>query len=87
LANASGDKGHAVGTFGLCSALGIWHQMIEDCLSPDALKKRGLIRPDAVAPMMKSLFEGSSAYQYRLWLLLWLELWYRNWVDDAPAAI
>lgn len=61
--------------------------MIEDCLSPESLKNRGLFRPEAVESMLQSLFEGSSACQYRLWLLLCLELWYRNWVDNPPRAI
>jgi len=63
------------------------HDVLEDTLSADATRQRGLLDPDAVAAV-KNDFQNNSGPWYKPWLLMMLELWSREVVDrsSTPAG-
>lgn len=63
-------------------------QVVRDCLSPDAVRQRGLFRPEAVARMRDDLVAGRSDEALPLWSLVVFELWARRFLDQPalPSA-
>lgn len=55
--------------------------MIDDLLSPDTVRSRGLLDPAAVARLRAENRSGQSDNALRIWALLVLELWQRAYVD------
>jgi asparagine synthase (glutamine-hydrolysing) len=54
--------------------------LVHDALGTDAVKRRGLFRPEAVAPLLET--PRYNMFQRRqLWTLLCLELWQREFMD------
>ena len=57
--------------------------MVDDVLSVDAVKRRGLFRPDAVRRLIDEHRRGIHDGSFQVWQLLVLELWHRTFVDAA----
>nr|MBA2504684.1 asparagine synthase (glutamine-hydrolyzing) [Thermoleophilaceae bacterium] len=56
--------------------------MIDDLLSPEAVRSRGLLDPAEVARIIKANREGSEDNALRMWALMTLELWHHEFVDS-----
>ncbi len=75
---------------GLNPPLGAWlatgaKPLIDELLSPGAVRRRGLFRPDAVVRLLEAQRRGRRDLSLHVWALLVLELWFRRRVD-APAV-
>jgi asparagine synthase (glutamine-hydrolysing) len=55
--------------------------MMEDCLSPDRVRRRGLFAPDAVETLKEEHLAGTRSHSDRLWTLMMAELWMRCYLD------
>ena len=60
--------------------------MMDDLLSPDAVRARGLFEPSEVTRLIRANDEGREDNAFRIWALLTLELWYRTFMDGATSA-
>jgi asparagine synthase (glutamine-hydrolysing) len=60
--------------------------LVDDCLSPAAVRERGLFDPAAVGKLVRDNEAGTSDNALRIWALLVLELWQRTFVDQAAAS-
>ncbi len=61
-------------------------EMVDDLLSPDQIRRRGLFDPHAVRALVEGHRRGRRDAAYPLWALLTLELWQRAFLDgDVPA--
>lgn len=58
--------------------------MVDDILSPRALRERGLMNPDFVRRLIHENRRGEKDHAHRLWNLLNLEMWHRHFVDGTP---
>ncbi len=56
-------------------------QMMADTLSDDAVRNRGLFRPEAIQKLRRSLHAGEFVYLKQVFSLMMLELWFRMAVD------
>ncbi len=65
--------------------------VVEDCLSPPSVARRGLLRPEAVRRVIRQFYNGPRLHRntghlwQRLWLLVVLELWLRRHLDRAGS--
>jgi asparagine synthase (glutamine-hydrolysing) len=55
--------------------------LVDDCLSPAAVRERGLFEPAAVQQLVRDNQAGTADNALRIWALLVLELWQRTFVD------
>ena len=55
--------------------------MVADLLSVEAVRARGLFRPEEVQRLVAANDAGSEDNALRLWALLTLELWQREYTD------
>jgi hypothetical protein len=55
--------------------------MIGDLLSEDAVKRRGIFRPNEVNRILDANFSGREDYNLHVFQLLGLELWHRTFLD------
>lgn len=60
--------------------------MVDDLLSPDTVRRRGLFRPEAVTRMIEEDRSGEADHAFRLWTLLTLEIWQRSVLEGTPRA-
>jgi asparagine synthase (glutamine-hydrolysing) len=60
--------------------------MVGDLLSEDAVRARGLFRPEAVTRMIQENRSGQADHAFRLWTLLTLEIWQRSVLEGTPRA-
>jgi asparagine synthase (glutamine-hydrolysing) len=60
------------------------HDVLEDTLSVEAVRQRGLLDPAAVTAV-KNDFQDNSGPWYKPWLLMMLELWSREVVDRSST--
>jgi asparagine synthase (glutamine-hydrolysing) len=58
--------------------------MVDDLLSADTVRSRGLFRPEAVDRLIKDFRSGARDNAFPIWQLLTLELWHQAFLD-APA--
>ena len=58
--------------------------VVEDALSPEAVRRRSLLRHGAVRRLLQQFAAGHGAWD-QVWTLTMLELWHRQ-VLDAPTA-
>jgi asparagine synthase (glutamine-hydrolysing) len=56
--------------------------MIEDLLSEDAIKRRGLFNPREVRRVIEANFSGREDFNLQVFQLLGLELWQKEFVDS-----
>ena len=55
--------------------------LVDDCLSPAAVRERGLFEAAAVQQLVRDNEAGTADNALRIWALLVLELWQRTFVD------
>ncbi|MDP9270165.1 MAG: asparagine synthase (glutamine-hydrolyzing) [Chloroflexota bacterium] len=55
--------------------------MIEDLLSQETVRRRGLFEPEAVAEMIRANDAGTEDNTLRIWALMVLELWQQEFLD------
>lgn len=53
-------------------------EMVDDVLSAETVRRRGVFRPEAVTRMIQQDRSGAADHAFRLWALLTLELWQRS---------
>ncbi|MBA3685799.1 MAG: asparagine synthase (glutamine-hydrolyzing) [Planctomycetes bacterium] len=71
--------------------LGDWlrgdlRELMEDCLGPGGLLRRGLLRPAMLSRLRDDHLRGKPSTGHRLWALMVLELWFRRWAPDWRLA-
>ena len=68
-----------------------WRSMLNDCLSVDSIRRRGIFNPAAVNQMRQALLSnraqqplGLSRNQvwHRVWVIIMFELWARQYLDN-----
>src|SRR5437870_5396983 len=59
--------------------------MIEDLLSEETIKRRGLFRSSEVRRIIDRNLSGREDYSLHIFLLLNLELWQRQFIDNAQS--
>ena len=60
--------------------------MIGELLSPAAVARRGMFRPEAVERLLKEHFRGGRDNAIKIWGLLMLEVWHQMYIDRVPDA-
>ena len=60
--------------------------MIDDLLSPEAVRRRGLFDPVEVKRIIVANEAGTEDNALRLWALLTLEIWQQTYLDGTAAA-
>lgn len=63
-----------------------FQRMIADTLSDEAVRHRGLFRPEAVRRLRQSMHAGEFVYLKQAFSLMMLELWFRMAVDRRGLA-
>ena len=76
---------------GFMIPLGRWlrtdlRETMEDLLSSERIRSRGLFDAEIVREMKESHLSGISMHSDRLWTLMMLELWMREYLDTPPTA-
>jgi asparagine synthase (glutamine-hydrolysing) len=59
--------------------------LLDDLLSPERVRARGLFRLDAVEAMKREHIAGRRSHADRLWTLMMAELWLREYLDRGGA--
>jgi len=59
--------------------------MVDDLLSAETVRRRGVFRPEAVTRMIQEDRSGAADHAFRLWALLTLELWQRSVLEGDPV--
>jgi asparagine synthase (glutamine-hydrolysing) len=67
--------------------------MVDDLLSEETIRRRGLFNPQTIRRMVTADREGKHDHAYRVWALVTLETWQRtfldrtadNWEESSPA--
>ena len=59
-------------------------EMVDDVLSTDSLRRRGLFEPEAVQSLVRQDRQGTVDAAYTILALMCLELWCRTFVDKVP---
>jgi asparagine synthase (glutamine-hydrolysing) len=84
-----GKWGFAV-PFGSWFKSGEWRALLDDCLSIDSVRRRGIFNPAVVSHLRRAILSeeggralGISTHQlwHRIWILIMLELWARQYLD------
>jgi asparagine synthase (glutamine-hydrolysing) len=73
---------------GFMIPLGRWlrtdlRESMDDLLSPDRVKARGVFVPAAVEALKQEHLNGTRAHSDRLWTLMMAELWMRHYLDTS----
>ena len=55
--------------------------LIEDLLSEETVRRRGIFRPNQVKRVLEANFSGREDYNLQVFQLLGLELWHRTFID------
>jgi asparagine synthase (glutamine-hydrolysing) len=72
---------------GFNSPVGVWLKrepgrgMVQDLLGPESVRRRGLLRPEAVEALLEELELGRRDFSLEVWALMFLEAWCRHHVD------
>jgi asparagine synthase (glutamine-hydrolysing) len=59
--------------------------VIKEFLSPGAIERRGLFRPEAVQKLLRDHAENRRDNALKIWALLMIEVWQRMYFDKQPA--
>ena len=59
-------------------------EMVDDLLSDDQIRRRGIFNPGSVRTLVQEHREGRRDWSYQVWQLLTLELWQRSFMDGKP---
>jgi asparagine synthase (glutamine-hydrolysing) len=60
---------------------GALRPLIDDLLSEEVVRRRGIFRPSAVKRVLDANFSGREDYNLQVFQLLGLELWHRTFID------
>ncbi len=60
---------------------GALRPLVEDLLSEETVKQRGIFRPNEVRRVIQANFSGREDYNLQVFQLLGLELWHRTFLD------
>jgi asparagine synthase (glutamine-hydrolysing) len=60
--------------------------LIDELLSPEAVRQRGLFKPDEVKRLIGANDAGTEDNALRLWALLTLEMWQQTYTDGNAAS-
>ena len=74
--------------FGIPLVLWMQHEfrpLIEETLSSEKVKRRGLLDPAEVHRIKHAFFSGQIAYERRLWTMFILERWLQRFVDGRNS--
>jgi asparagine synthase (glutamine-hydrolysing) len=63
-----------------------FQDMLHDTLSDDAIRSRGILRPEAVAKLRDSMLRGEFLHVKQVFSLMTLELWFRAMVDRRGVS-
>jgi asparagine synthase (glutamine-hydrolysing) len=58
---------------------------VRDILAPDAIRRRGLFNPPAIAKLLDEHETGFADHSAPLWGLLSVELWHRLFIDSQAG--
>lgn len=61
-------------------------EMVDDLLSPDQVRKRGIFDPLAVSKLIRRQRSGQEDWSMQLWQLLTLEIWLRTFMDRPQSG-
>jgi asparagine synthase (glutamine-hydrolysing) len=61
--------------------------MLTELLNPDAVRTRGLFRPEQVTQLIRDHAENRRDNTFKIWALLVLEIWYRHYIDVRPNVV
>ena len=61
--------------------------MVDDLLSEENVKKRGILNPIIVRRIIEEDRKGLKDHAHRIYQLLTLELWFRNFVDNTDPTL
>ncbi|MEZ4415112.1 MAG: asparagine synthase (glutamine-hydrolyzing) [Gemmatimonadota bacterium] len=61
--------------------------MVDEVLSFDQIRRRGILRPEVVRARIEAHRAGKTDLAYPVWQLLTLELWLRTFVDGERPAL
>lgn len=61
--------------------------LLEDTLSPDAVKQRGLFRPGTIEALKRDHMERRANLGYHLWGLMILFLWIKHWNIQTSSEL
>jgi asparagine synthase (glutamine-hydrolysing) len=61
-------------------------EVVQDCLSPATIRRRGFVSAEGVRQMRSQLVRGWSDQALQLWALVVLELWARRFLDQ-PVVV
>ena len=56
-------------------------EMVDDLLSDDEIRRRGIFDPGRVRTLVREHRKGSRDWSFQVWQLLTLELWQRTFLD------
>jgi asparagine synthase (glutamine-hydrolysing) len=75
---------------GFMIPLGLWlrtdlREAMEDLLSPERLRARGLFVPETVQAMKREHLDGTRSHGDRLFTLMMAELWLRHYLDGGGS--
>jgi asparagine synthase (glutamine-hydrolysing) len=62
-------------------------EMVDDVLSPSAMKNRGLFNPETVRKLIQADQEGKEDNALLIWSILTREIWFRTFIDHSIKAI
>ncbi len=57
--------------------------LVRELLSPAAVARRGLFRPEAVTALVDRHLSGRADHEDEVWELVVLEAWFRMWIDPS----
>jgi asparagine synthase (glutamine-hydrolysing) len=66
--------------------IGDLRPMVQDLLSPEAVRARGLFEPKEVERLIRANEAGREDNALRIWALMTLELWYSAFIDAASRT-
>jgi asparagine synthase (glutamine-hydrolysing) len=66
---------------------GALRPMINDLLSEETVKRRGIFRPEEVRRVIEANFSGREDYNLQVFQLLGLELWHQTLVDQQDKTL
>jgi len=61
-------------------------EMVEDLLSAERVRERGLLRPEVVGRYVSEHRSGQRDWSMQIWQFLTLELWMENFLDGGARA-
>ena len=62
-------------------------ELVDDVLSTDSLRRRGLFEPEAVQSLVRQDRKGAVDGAYTIFALICMELWCRMFVDGLPMQV